>query len=458
MGKNGLLFLCLALTIAASSQQPRLPKDYYWKKLDNGLEVVVIENHKVPLATIEIAVKNGAYTEGPEYSGLSHLFEHMFFKANKDYPDQEKFIRRTEELGMIWNGTTGEERVNYFFTFDRDSLEAGLHFMNAAIRFPIYRTEDMQKERPVVDGEFQRAESDPGFQLFLAVNKKVWGDLFTRKNPIGDHDIINTATPEKMMIIKDKYYFPNNSILVICGDVKPDEAFEKAKQIFGDWESSGFDPHKKYPVPEFSPISKTEYLIQQSSIAQTPYTMYMWHGPDTRNDSISALAADVFSTILGLNSSKWQQALVDKGLASYAGLSYQTLKHTGPVSIFAIPNPGKLKEFSAEVINQVNHLADEDYFTNEQLETAKDILHRNQIRNTEKPSSLASNLTYWWCSASLDFFTDYVPAMMNITRQDIQNYLRKYVINQPYIAGMIINEEMNKQLKPAEYFKNLKSF
>jgi zinc protease len=92
------------------------------------------------------------------------------------------------------------------------------------------------------------------------------------------------------------------------------------------------------------------------------------------------------------------------------------------------------------------------------LETAKDILHRNQIRNTEKPSSLASNLTYWWCSASLDFFTDYVPAMMNITRQDIQNYLRKYVINQPYIAGMIINEEMNKQLKPAEYFKNLKSF
>jgi zinc protease len=457
MGKNGLLLLCLVLTIAASSQ-PRLPKDYYWKKLDNGLEVVVIENHKVPLATIEIAVKNGAYTEGPEYSGLSHLFEHMFFKANRDYPDQEKFIRRTEELGMIWNGTTSEERVNYFFTFDKDSLEAGLHFMNAAIRFPIYRTEDMQKERPVVDGEFQRGESDPGFQLYQAVNKKVWGDLFTRKNPIGDHDIINTATPEKMMIIKHKYYFPNNSILVICGDVNHNEAFAKAKEIFGDWESSGFDPHQKYPIPEFTPISKTEYLIEESSIAQTPYTMYMWQGPDTRNDSVATLAADVFSTILGLNSSKWQQALVDKGLASTAGLNYSTQRHTGPVSIFAIPNPAKLKEFTAEVVNQVNHFADEDYFTNEQLETAKEILRRNQVRNTEKPSSLASNLTYWWASASLDYFTDYVPAMMNITRKDIQNYLRKYVINQPYVAGMIISPEMNKQLKPADYFKNLKSF
>jgi hypothetical protein len=107
------------------ARTPRLPKDYYWMQMNNGLEVVVIENHKVPLATIEIAVKNGSYTEGPEYSGLSHLFEHMFFKANKDYPDQEKFIQRTEELGMIWNGTTGDERVNYFFTFDKDSLAAG---------------------------------------------------------------------------------------------------------------------------------------------------------------------------------------------------------------------------------------------------------------------------------------------------------------------------------------------
>lgn len=112
MHKNWLVLAGLVVTIAATAQ-PKLPKGYHWQKLDNGLEVVVIENHKVPLATIEIAVKNGAYTEGPEYSGLSHLFEHMFFKANKDYPDQEKFIARTEELGMIWNGTTGDERVNY---------------------------------------------------------------------------------------------------------------------------------------------------------------------------------------------------------------------------------------------------------------------------------------------------------------------------------------------------------
>src|SRR5258706_12850813 len=186
--------------------------------------------------------------------------------------------------------------------------------------------------------------------------------------------------------------------------------------------------------------------------------MYTWKGPVTRNDSMSALAADVFSTILGLNSSKWQQSLVDKGLASFTNISYQTEKYVGPVSIFAVPNPVKLKEFCAEVNNQISHFADDSYFTDEQLQTAKEILRRNHIRNIEKPSSLSRDLTYWWCSASLDFFTDYQAGVKSITSADIQQYLKKYIIGKPYVAGMIINGDMNKQLKPAEYFKNLKSF
>ena len=457
MNKKWLSLLFVGSGLIATAQ-PKLPQNYYWQKLDNGLEVVVIENHKVPLATIEIAVKNGAYTEGPEYSGLSHLFEHMFFKANKDYPDQEKFIKRTKELGAIWNGTTGDERVNYFFTFDRDSLDAGLKFMNAAIRFPIYREEEMQKERPVVDGEFQRGESDPGFQLWIDVNKRCWGDLFTRKNAIGDHNIINTATPEKMMIIKDKYYFPNNSILVICGDVDHEEAFQLAKNIYGDWKSSGFDPHEKYPIPEFKPLEKTDYNVKVSSIAETPYMMMQWMGPDYRHDSAATIAADVFSAVLNLNSSKWQQALVDKGLATYADVTYQTCKYVGPVQTFIVPNPQKLKECYEEAMKQIKMFGDNDYITDDQLQTAKDNLRRNKIRNEEKPSQLPHSLTFWWCSTSLDYSTNYNDNMQKITRADIQRYVKKYVVDKPFVAGLIINDAMNKQYKPSEYFTNAKSF
>lgn len=448
---NLLILICF--TGCSLFAQPRLPKNYYWTKLDNGLEVVVIENNKVPLATIEIAVKNGAYTEGPEYSGLSHLFEHMFFKANKDYPDQEKFLKRTQELGAIWNGTTGEERVNYYFTFEKDSLLAGLKFMNSAMRFPVYRTEDMQKERPVVDGEFQRAESDPGFTLWYESQKKLWGDLVTRKNPIGDHNIINTATPEKMMTIKDKYYYPNNSILVICGDVSHDNAFTLAMQVFGDWAKSSFDPQTKFPIPEFTPLKSTEYFVKESSIAQTPYINLYWQGPDFRNDSAATLAADVFSIILGLNSSKWQQALVDKGLATYAGVGYQTSKYVGPISVFLIPNPKKLKECYEEATKQINSWSDDGYFTEEQLADARQILIRNEIRRNEKPSSLASQLTFWWASTSLDYLTDYQQNMQKINKEDIKKYITTYIKGKPYVAGMIINPEMNKTAKTNEFFK-----
>ena len=441
-------------TATSKSRVPRLPNNYYWQQFDNGLEVVVIENHKVPLATIEIAVKNGAYTEGPEYSGLSHLFEHMFFKANKDYPDQEKFIKRTEEMGAFFNGTTDVERVNYFFTFDKDSLTSGLKFMNAAIRFPIYRKEDMQKERPVVDGEFQRAESDPGFQLWIETQKRTWGEQFTRKNPIGEHEVINTATPEKMMIIKDKYYFPNNSILVICGDVQHTEAFALAKKIYGDWKNSGFNPHEKYPIPGFKPLTANDYFIKESSIAQTPYEMFQWHGPDFSTDSANTVVAEVFSTVLRLNSSKWQQALIDKGLATYADISYTINKYVGPVQLFVVPNPMKMKECYTEILKQISQFGTTDYITDEQLATAKDVIRRNYIRSTERPSSLASQLTYQWCSTSLDYFTDYQASCAAVNKQDIQRYVLKYLVNKPYVAGLIINAEMNKQMNPGEYFKN----
>ena len=451
--KKTFCSLALGFLSLAALAQPRLPEHYYWKQLSNGLQVVVIENDKVPLATIEIAVKNGAYTEGPEYSGLSHLFEHMFFKANQEYPDQEKFLKRTQELGAIWNGTTNTERVNYFFTFDKDSLAAGLKFMNAAIRFPIYRPEDMKKERPVVDGEFQRMESDPGSQLWLACQKKLWGDLVTRKNPIGIHEVINTATPEKMMIIKDKYYYPNNSLLVICGDVKHEDAFAKAESIFGSWQSSGFDPQTKYPIPEFLPLASTQYFVMESPLSQTPLEMFWWQGPDTRNDSISTIAADVFFTILGMNSSKWQQALVNTGLTPFAAANYQTQRYVGPVNIVIMPNPAKLKECNDAVMNQVKQWSNDDYFTDEQLRGAKEILRRSAIRQHEKPSAQASYVTYNWCSASLDYMTDYEKALQHITRDEIKRFISLYITGKPFVAGMIINPEMNKKLNASENFK-----
>jgi zinc protease len=80
-------------------------------------------------------------------------------------------------------------------------------------------------------------------------------------------------------------------------------------------------------------------------------------------------------------------------------------------------------------------------------------MRRNDIRRNEKPSSLASQLSYWWCSTSLDYNTDYVANTQRVTRKDIQEYVKKYVIGKPYVAGMIISPEMNKSLNTSSFFK-----
>ncbi|MCO5934325.1 insulinase family protein [Mucilaginibacter sp. RB4R14] len=440
--------LCALYAVA----QPRLPEGYFYKKLPNGLDVVIIENSKVPLSTIEIAVKNGAYTEGPEYSGLSHLFEHMFFKANKDYPTQEKFLKRTQELGAIWNGTTGNERVNYYFTVGKDSLDGGLKLINASIRFPIYREEDMKKERPVVDGEFQRNESSPGFQLYYDISKNLWGDLITRKMPIGIHEVINTATPGKMIIIKNKYYFPNNSLLIICGDVKHEAAFKKVEDIFGDWANSGFDPLVKYPIPAFKPVEKSVAFVKEMSIAQSPLMWFGWQGPAYMTDSASTIAADVYTTVLGLNSSKLQQALVDKGLASSANLSYSTGRYPGMISLIVSPNPTKVKECYDEVQKQMSQWGKADYYTDEQLTDAKAILLRQHSRELEKPSSLPSQLSFNWCSTSFNYYTDLTDNYQKVTRVDIAKYMNTYIVGKQVVSGIILTPEANKVANVASFF------
>ena len=283
------------------------------------------------------------------------------------------------------------------------------------------------------------------------MNKILWGPLFTRKNPIGIHNIINTATPEKMMVIKNKFYFPNNSLLTICGAVKHDDAFAMAEQVFGDWANSGFDPFQKYPIPPFIPLPKTQMFVKESTIAKTPYIEYGWQGPSFGTDSASAVAADVFSTIVGMNASKLQQALVSSGLATYAGISTTTCRYTSPVTLYVIPNPTKLKECYAELAKQLSMFGNDDYYTDQQLKDAKAILLRNDEFNKEKPSSLPSQVSYAWCSESLNYYTDNTDDYQKVSRADIKKFLDDYIAK-PFVAGMIISPDMNKTINATSFF------
>lgn len=434
------------LSVTVLQAQKNLPSNFFMTKLENGLEILVMEDNSVPLATIEICVHNGSYTEDPEYNGLSHLYEHMFFKANKDLPSQEQFLARINELGITFNGTTSNERVNYFLTLSNAKVNEGLTFMNSAIRYPLFLADEMKRENPVVDGEFQRAESNPVFWLFKDMDHKLWGQHYSRKNTIGDHDIILSATPEKMKVIQSKYYYPNNSMIVVAGDVNHEEIFKTVNEIFKDWKPSDFNIFEKYPIPEFAPLTKSEVFLTENANAKTPIIMMSMHGPDTRNDIPSTYAADVFSYIVSQKSSKFQKELVDAGLAFQVQASYQTCKYVGPIQIFMVPNPASIKEAYAKLNEQISMWNTDDYFTDEQLATAKKMLAIEQTKDRESTSSYVHSVTYWWASASIDYYTSYIDNIQKVTRQDIKNYVNKYINGMPKITGLLVSPDMKTKL------------
>ena len=204
---------------SAPSSRSRIRRD----TLPNGLEVIVVENHGVPLATIEADVRNGSFTQSPTYEGLSHLYEHMFFKANATYP-RTRCVRRSR-LGArcgVQRARRSEERVNYYLTVPSDSTEPAVALLASALRTPLFLSEELERERAVVIGEYDRNESDPFYALHTATGKALWGSAWSRKNPLGERDVILKTTPEQMRTIQRKYYVPNNTALIVTGDVDAD--------------------------------------------------------------------------------------------------------------------------------------------------------------------------------------------------------------------------------------------
>src|SRR5688500_11846279 len=186
----------LGATSPAHAQRADLEKIIQRRVLPNGLEVIVVENHGVPLATVEIDVRNGSFTQTPEYAGLAHMYEHMFFKANRAFPEPDDFIGRLAQIGAVFNGTTSEERVNYYMTVTADRLGEAVNLLSVAIQSPLFRQDELERERVVVLGEYDRNDSNPGFRRGRAVDEKLWTDAGSRKNTIGERDIIRTTTPE----------------------------------------------------------------------------------------------------------------------------------------------------------------------------------------------------------------------------------------------------------------------
>jgi zinc protease len=358
----------------------------------------------------------------------------MFFKANESIPSQEKFLERTRELGMHFNATTSEERVSYSFTVPRDSLRPGMQFMKAAISTPLFLEQELERERLVVIDEYDRNESDPIFHLNRAVNQRLWSEYFSRKNTIGDREVILTAKPSTMHAIQEKYYIPNNSALLVAGDVSHEDVFELARKYFADWQR-GPDPFFDDPIPYHPTLAERDTVIVEQDVNLVTI-MLRWQGPSVSVNTEATYAADVF------------RILVSSGLFSSVSLSYLTLDQKGPITIVAQTPPEKFQRAKRALFEEMKYLVHSDYFTDEQIEFAKTRLEIRETYSQETPSSYVGSVGFWWSvTGGLDYYLNYLDNLNKVTRQDIIDFVTKYMQEAPHVLGILVSPDDREKLE-----------
>jgi zinc protease len=460
--RPGPIAATLALTLlplSAGLAQPGIPpasaqsdpappagvvSPYVTTKLDNGLEIIVIENHNVPLVTIDVAVRNGAFTEPDEFAGLSHLYEHMFFKANAVIPSQEQFMKRIRQLGITFNGYTSEEVVTYFFTLPSRNLDPGMKFMSDAIKSPLFKDEELVKEREVVLGEFDRNEAQPTFALRYALDSAMWMPYVSRKQALGQRMVIKTATADKMRMIQNRFYIPNNSALIISGDVKAKEVFDFARKYFSDWKT-GPTPFPQYNPPAFPPL-QSQLVVREAKIPDVTIQM-VFRGPSIGADEPAPYVAQLISTLLRQPTSRFYHNLSDSGLVTGLYAGYSNARNVGDFTFNLDADPDKARQALTVLKQEIEAMGRPGYFSAEEIQTAKQIIADRSLFEQDNPFYFTIGTTAgWWSMASLDYYLNFPANVQKVTEADITNFINHYLAGRPFVLGIGAGKQTLNQL------------
>lgn len=444
-------------------------------QLDNGLSVFVREDHKVPLAYIEIAVRAGGVTQRRDNTGIFHLYEHMMFKGNSMCKDSAAFQKTLAELGVDdWNGTTGEHCVNYFFTIPSEDLKKGMEFWSAAIREPLLDEAEFEAEKKVVISEIQANLNSPGTILGAFFTKTFYPDAPWQLDPSGAVATVQNAKLDELKSIKEKYYVPNNAALFIGGDVDVAEVRRLAQEIFGDWERGAFDFNSECAVQTQEPFGETKFFVMPNEEVspQIAQTMIYYRGADADFDRASTYPLDLFTNYInGPDSSFIQGILADQDLRvisqDYVGGGYSTRRRTSAINFYAVmlePErsiPTRAKKFYSLVAEKMipNYAETKNIVGKKKIAELRKIRRDDELIKSELFASMLGEARYWWTVCDKDYYYDYAKNMDKADDSAIAAALKKYIVGKNAFVVVVVNPSVYKSLKAefdAQGFEEIK--
>jgi zinc protease len=423
------------LSSFAAAEAPRVQEHM----LANGMKVLIVEEPKAPVITVQIWYKVGSRNEVMGRAGLSHMLEHMMFKGTRKFGKGE-FSKTIKKNGGNDNAFTSQDYTAYFENLAADKLDLALELESDRLQGLLLDDKEFQLEREVVKEERRlRTEDNPQAYLVEQMFAQAFMEHPYHWPIIGWFPDLNAMTREDLQRHYEQYYVPNNATIVIVGDVKAETALPIIKQYF-----EGLPKGSPPPVQQIvDPPQTGERRIVVKREAQLPFIYLGYKVPNFKSPDVHALA--VLENILSSGkSSRLHDALVyRKKLALGVGTSYSELSADPELyTVYAVVRPGaKIEEVEKALLMEIERFKKQGPSAQE-MQKAKNQVEARHIFEQDSIFRQAMLLgTAETVGAGWQYVENYVENLRKVTEQDVLRVARQYLVPDGLTTGILVPTE-----------------
>lgn len=415
-----------------------LPK-FETKTLANGLEVVAIKLKQNSVITVDVFYKVGSRNEVMGKSGIAHMLEHLNFKSTKNLKAGE-FDEIIKGFGGVNNASTGFDYTHYYINSSSQNIDKSMELFAELMQNLSLKDEEFQPERDVVAEERRwRTENNPMGYLYFNLFNLAFGYHPYHWTPIGFMDDILNWKIEDIREFHKRYYQPSNAILIVAGDIEPEDVFKKAKKHFEKIKNNGIVPavHMQEPKQdgEKRAIVHKDTNVEMLAIA--------YKIPNFEHEDIIALSA--ISEILSSGkSSRLQKELSDKKRLVNSIYGYpMDLKDPGLFIFMAVCNEGvKAETVEKEILKELEKLKTKGVEKNE-LEKIKINTKADFIFSLESSSHVADLFGSYFARGNVKPLLEYEAKLSRLSAEDIVKAANKY-FNNDIKTTIILRKKENR--------------
>lgn len=434
-----MAMLMLALATKTASADPRATEF----KLSNGMDVVVIPDHRAPVVTHMVWYRVGAADEPKGVSGIAHFLEHLMFKSTDKIAVGE-FSKIISRLGGQDNAFTGQDVTAYHQRIAKDQLKTLMEMEADRMTHLRLTADEVATERQVIIEERRsRVDNNPGARLDEQMNAALYLSHPYGVPVIGwAHEMAKLSQEDAMHFYK-RYYAPNNAILVVAGDVTVEEVKRLAEETYGKIPANPAVDGRERPQdpPHIAPRRVT---LKDPRAGNASFHRYYVVPSYVNAKPGEAEALDLLMKILadGSTSRLYRKLVVEDKLAATTGGDYSGYSlDSGAISLYGVASNGDLKAVEADVDTVLDEIR-KNGVTPAELERAKKSLTADYIYDSDNQANLARR--YGWAVAigrKIDQVEGWPEAIKKVTPEDIKNAANTYLDARRSVTGWLLPEE-----------------